>query len=194
MLFRSGGSGSDSVWLLHELVERKAEGVAIGMVFDPDAVRLAFDAGVGETIHMALGGKMLPGHRPYSAAFRVAGLHTGPFRCEGPMARGMVIDLGGMALLETGGILVSVGSVRIQAADRAVFTVFGLDPAAMRILVLKSFIHFEADFGPMASEIVRVEAPGAEFDDPGKVEYLNLRDGIRLWGKGRTFHAGTVIR
>ncbi len=187
-----GGSGGDSVWIIEELLKRGAEKTAVGMLYDPESVKKAQEAGEGAVLRLALGGKMLPGHAPLVGDFTVVKLHEGPVTCTGPMARGMTVDLGKAALLRIGGILISAGSVRIQAADRAVFTVFGLDPATMDLLVLKSFIHFEADFGPLASAIIRVEAPGAEFDDPAKVHYVRLRDGIKLHGNGIIFNSKKV--
>jgi microcystin degradation protein MlrC len=182
-----GGSGSDSVWVLEALIRRAAQDVALGLMFDPEAANLAHAAGEGATLEIDLGGKMMPGHKPCRAAYQVVKLLEGNIEGTGPMAKGMVINLGKMALLKVDGIFISVASVRIQAADQAVFTAFGLDPRKMKILVLKSFVHFRAAFQEIAGEIIEVEAPGAEFDDPAKVQYTHLRDGMRLGGKGPAF-------
>lgn len=182
-----GGSGSDSVWLLEALLERGVEDAAIGMIYDPEAARLAHEAGEGAQINIDLGGKMMPGHQPFCGVFEVVKLLEGDIEGTGPMAKGMVINLGKMALLKIKGVYISIGSVRIQAADQAVFTALGLDPRDMQILVLKSFVHFRAAFEEIAGEIIEVEAPGAEFDDPAKVQYTRLRDGMRLSGKGPVF-------
>ena len=182
-----GGSGSDSVWILEELIRRNVQDAALGLMYDPEAARAAHAAGEGTTIELDLGGKMMPGHKPCHATFQVMKLLEGEIEGTGPMAKGMVINLGKMALLKIGGIFISVASVRIQAADQAVFTAFGLDPRKMKILVLKSFVHFRAAFEDIAGEIIEVEAPGAEFDDPAKVQYTHLREGMRLGGKGPVF-------
>jgi microcystin degradation protein MlrC len=182
-----GGSGSDSVWILEELIRRDAQDAALGLMFDPEAANLVHAAGEGKTLKIDLGGKMMPGHKPCRATFQVVKLLEGDIEGTGPMAKGMVINLGKMALLKVGGIFISVASVRIQAADQAVFTAFGLDPRRMKILVLKSFVHFRAAFEEIAGEIIEVEAPGAEFDDPAKVQYTHLRDGMRLGGKGPAY-------
>ncbi len=182
-----GGSGSDSVWILEALLERGVEDAAIGLMYDPEAARMAHLAGVGARIHIGLGGKMLPGHVPLVGDFEVVNLLEGEIEGTGPMAKGMRINLGRMALLKINGIYISVASVRIQAADQAVFTALGLEPSEMKILVLKSFVHFRAAFEEIAEKIIEVEVPGAEFDDPSKVQYSQLRDGIRLYGKGAVY-------
>lgn len=179
-----GGSGSDSVWILEHLLERGVQDAAIALVFDPAVAEAAHTSGEGTTITIDLGGKMLPGHRPFHGTFEVVKIFDGDFEATGPMAKGMVINLGKLALLKIDGIYISVSSTRVQAADQAVFTLFGLDPTKMEILVLKSFIHYRAAFESIAGEIINVEAPGAEFDDPSKVQYRNLRDGVRLGGCG----------
>jgi microcystin degradation protein MlrC len=182
-----GGSGSDSVWILEALIQRGVQDIAIGLIFDPAAARIAHAAGEGAYIKIDLGGKMMPGHAPCRAVFQVVKLLDGEIEGTGPMAKGMTINLGKMALLKIDGIFISVASARIQAADQAVFTAFGLDPRAMKILVLKSFVHFRAAFSEIAGKIIEVEAPGAEFDDPAGVCYVHLREGMRLGGKGPTF-------
>jgi len=60
----------------------------------------------------------------------------------------------------------------------------------MKILVLKSANHYRADFGPIASEIINVDAPGAIIEDPVKIQYKHLRDGVRLKGLGPEFRLG----
>ena len=182
-----GGSGSDTVWILEALLEHNVQDAAVALFFDPSAAEAAHASGEGTTITIDLGGKMMPGHKPLHGTFQVVKLFEGDLEGTGPMAKGMVINLGKMALLKIQGIYISVASVRIQAADQAVFTIFGLDPECMKILVLKSFIHYRAAFGPIAGKIINVEAPGAEFDDPGKIQYKNLREGIRLGGNGAVY-------
>ncbi len=182
-----GGSGSDTIFIIEELLKREVSDAAVALLYDPAAVKQAHRAGEGARIEMDLGGKMLPNQSPLHGIFQVEKLFEGVFEPEGPMARGMQIDLGKMALLRIGGIYISISSKRIQAADQAVFTLFGLNPQSMQILVLKSFIHYRAAFEDIAKEIISVEAAGAEFDDPAKVQYLHLRNGMRLGGNGPVF-------
>ena len=43
----------------------------------------------------------------------------------------------------------------------------GVEPAGASVLMLKSSVHFRADFGPMAARVLLVEAPGPNPADPG---------------------------
>ena len=87
--------------------------------------------------------------------------------------------LGPMALLELpGGLQVAVASRKVQAADREMFRHLGVEPAACRILALKSSVHFRADFGPIAGEVLIAAAPGPVAADPGALAFTRLRPGV----------------
>jgi microcystin degradation protein MlrC len=85
-----------------------------------------------------------------------------------------------MALLRIGAVRVILASKKLQAADQAIFRHLGVEPAAERILGLKSSVHFRADFQPIAQEILCVRSPGAHVTDPVEMPYRKLRRGIRL--------------
>ena len=84
-----------------------------------------------------------------------------------------------MALLETGGVHIAVASRKQQAADQAMFRHLGIEPADYAVLALKSSVHFRADFGPIASRILVVEAPGPNVADPARLPFTRLRPGVR---------------
>jgi microcystin degradation protein MlrC len=56
----------------------------------------------------------------------------------------------------------------------------GAEPADARVLVLKSSVHFRADFGDLASRIVIVQAPGPNLADPARLPFRKLPPGKRL--------------
>jgi len=55
----SGGS-TDATTLLKELIAADAQDVAMAVMYDPEVVLQAEKAGTGSTIHVALGGKLVP--------------------------------------------------------------------------------------------------------------------------------------
>ncbi len=175
-----GGSSSDTVWILDALVRHHAQEAAIGLLFDPESAAAAYAAGRGAQITIDLGGKRLPGHKPYHGTFSVEEIFEGEFELTGPYSRGLIGNLGKMAQLRIGGVRIVVVSGRTQANDQAYFRVVGIEPKEMKILVLKSTNHYRADFQPIASEILVVEAPGAIIEDPAKVPYTRIRPGVRL--------------
>ncbi|MGQ0674865.1 MAG: M81 family metallopeptidase [Rhodospirillales bacterium] len=175
-----GGAPSDSVGLLEALVRGRASGAALGILCDEEAAAIAHRAGTGAEISIALGGKKVPGHKPFNATFKVRKLNDGRFTGTGPFYKGLRIQLGPMAALEVGGVQVAVSSRKMQAADQAMFRHVGIDPPGMKILGLKSSVHFRADFQPLAEAILVVAAPGVVHADLTKLKWKKLRPGVRL--------------
>ena len=66
----------------------------------------------------------------------------------------------------------------------------GIEPAERDILVLKSSVHFRADFADIAGEIIVAGAPGPNEADQLKLPYRNLRPGLRLIPQGPEFKPG----
>jgi microcystin degradation protein MlrC len=88
------------------------------------------------------------------------------------------MDLGLMARLRLGGVQIVVSSKKQQAADQAMFRHVGIEPAQQAILVLKSSVHFRADFAALASEILIVAASGENYADLTQLNYKHLRPGV----------------
>ena len=174
------GGNADTMSLIKALVASGVPRVLAGVLCDPDAAARAHAAGVDATVELALGaGTGTAGETPLSARFRVRALGDGRFTGTGPFYRGGRFELGPMALLETGGVHVAVASRKQQAADQAMFRHLGAEPADYAVLALKSSVHFRADFGPIASRVLVVEAPGPNVADPARLPFTRLRPGMR---------------
>jgi microcystin degradation protein MlrC len=85
-----------------------------------------------------------------------------------------------MALLVLGNVGIVVASRKQQAADQAMFRHVGAEPAEATVLMLKSSVHFRADFGPVAGRVLLVEAPGPNPADPASLPFTRLPAGMRL--------------
>ena len=190
----AGGSG-DTTGLLEALVRNQAQGAVLGIFYDSDAAATAHKAGAGADIQIALGGRFGPeGVTPYSATFRVVRLGDGRMRTTGSSVGGRDIDLGPMALLGIGGVSVVVSSKRMQAHDQAPFRHLGIEPKDQKILVLKSTVHFRADFQPLAETVLVAVAPGGHVVDATKYPYKRLRRGVRLHPLGPEFESAARER
>jgi microcystin degradation protein MlrC len=178
-----GGGSGDTTDILHELLRQKAQRVCVGVLCDAGFVEAAARAGLGAVINVPLGAVSGTGSPPLLAPFEVLALGTGRFTGTGPFYLGCHMDLGAMARVRCGGPLgveIVVSSRKQQAADRAMFRHVGADPADYRILVLKSSVHFRADFAALADEILVVAAPGANVADLRQLRYEKLRPGVKL--------------
>ena len=182
------GGSADATGLLKALVDANAQGAVLGYLCDAAAAATAHAAGVGTTIHVALGGHSGPlGVTPLEADFEVVALGGGKFRTDGAVSGGRDVDVGPMAVLRLGGVRVAVTSKRMQALDQAPFRHVGIEPAQEKILALKSTCHYRAEFEPLAEHIIVVLAPGYYLADPTDYPYQRLRAGVRLKPMGSEF-------
>lgn len=110
-----------------------------------------------------------------------------PVAHQGPFFGNLDMDLGPAACLRIGGVRVVVASRKAQMADREMFRFLGIEPEAEDILVVKSAIHFRADFAPIAGEILTATAPGAMLMRTTGWRWNNLPDAIRMMPCGPTF-------
>jgi len=175
------GGNADTTSLLKALVEADIPGTLAGVLWDPDAAARAHAAGEGAVVELALGARTgFPGETPLLARYRVERLGDGRFVGTGLFYRGGRFELGPMALLALGNVRIVVASRKQQAADQAMFRHVGAEPADAAVLALKSSVHFRADFGPIASAVLLVEAPGPNPADPARLPFTRLPPGRRL--------------
>jgi microcystin degradation protein MlrC len=166
-----GGAPSDSTFALRRLLERRVEGAAVAMMWDPIAHHLARAAGVGARLTLRLGGKTGPASGdPLDLDVTVMGLQDGLVQ-RWPQTEGAVDSPGGdVAHLRVHGLVGDTGGPEVdvivttrrgQVLGLEPFTAFGITADTHRILVVKSIQHFCATFAPIAAEVVYMAAPGA---------------------------------
>jgi microcystin degradation protein MlrC len=179
----AGGNG-DTTGMLAALVRQKAADATLGLLIDAEAAKRAHEAGLGFTGEFQLGGRSrIAGDAPFAGEFTVERLADGKFTCTGPMFKGFKMTLGPMALLRSKaapGVRVVLASRKVQAADKEMFRHLGVEPARERVLVLKSSVHFRADFEPIAKEVLVAKSPGPALADPSEFHWTRLRKGLRL--------------
>ena len=178
------GGDANTTGLLHALVaaragERLGGRVAVGLMHDPSAARAAWAAGLNAHVETTLGAQVAgfdgrPTDPPLHARFAVRALHDAPLPLHGPMTAGGTVRLGPCARLEVDGIHVLVASAKAQMLDLDLMRFLGVEPAAMRLLVVKSSVHFRAAFAPIASHILVARAHGPMAADPGELGWRHL--------------------
>ncbi|MCE7029892.1 M81 family metallopeptidase [Jiella avicenniae] len=175
------GGDSDTTGMLRALVEAGAERAAIGVIVDPAAAKAAHEAGTGARLRLKLGGgSHIPGDAPFEGEFEVAALSEGAFVAPGAFYGGARMRLGLSACLKIGGVRVVVASQKAQMADREMFRFVGIEPEAQAVLVVKSSVHFRADFAPIAETILVATAPGPMPLSPASLPFTKLRRGVAL--------------
>lgn len=187
----AGGTAS-TTGMLHALLNAGAGGlfpqqVAFGVLCDAEFASRAVEAGVGGLIHGDLGRAIQlwdgPTDPPVSGDFIVRAISKGKVTYKGPKMTGFVADLGPSVCVEIDGILIVVASGKIGAQDRELFRFVGIDPEAMKIIVVKSSNHFRADFVPLVEDeqrdVIVAKARGLAAVDPADLPWRKLPGTIR---------------
>lgn len=156
-----GGSPGDSTEVLRTMLDLGLQDAVLLYMVDPEVVRQAHAAGVGQRIRVSLGGKSHPIQGPpLEAEAEVRVLSDGKFAYDGPMFSGLNGNLGPSAWLQIEGVAVVVVTGREQPFDMAFARGLGIDCSRMRFIALKSAAHFRAAFEPIAGSIFNVDAAG----------------------------------
>lgn len=170
-----GGTPGDGTHLLRAFIEAGLDSACFGLVYDPEVAEAAHAAGVGQTIQVSLGGKHDPIHgAPLSVSAYVKALTDGQFAFQGPMDRGLRLNLGKMARLQINGIDVVVSSVRRQTQDPEMFLLHGIDITRYKIVGIKSSHHFKAAFRPYVRGMIVADTPGLMDRDLSVFERKNV--------------------
>lgn len=171
-----GGGYGDATNMLRALIDGGARDAAVGHVYDPPAVQAARKAGAGRTFRVSLGGHIDPQFgAPIEVDAYVQSLSDGAFINEGPMGKGTRSEMGPTAVLRIGEVEVIVISNRLQNTDLQTFASQGIDPAARRVLVVKSVHHFRAAYAPIAREVMVVDSGALCTPDPKRFIYTKVR-------------------
>lgn len=170
-----GGSAADGVEILRELIRREVAPAAFGTVWDPGAVELCWNAGVGTEIELRIGGKIDRFHGdPLDVRGTIERLHDGQFTYRGPMSRGAPGNMGRTVVLRVGGIRVMLNEYRVQNYDPEIFRCVGIEPTEQKIVVVKSVVHFRAAYEPIASLVVEADGPGLVSLDLNRFPFKNV--------------------
>ena len=166
-----GGAPSDNTTILRELIARDAQNAAVGPIWDPVAVRLCFDAGIGAVFPLRLGGKTGPQSGvPVDAMVEVIGLATDAWQSFGPTS----VPVGDCAGVRIGGVEVVLITKRTQAFVPQLFTNVGIDALSKSVLVVKSTNHFMAGFGPIAKRVLYVDSDAPLSRDYRRIAYKKV--------------------
>ena len=166
-----GGAPSDNTTILKRLIERDVQDACLGPIWDPIAVRLCFDAGLGATFNLRFGGKIGPtSNTPVDAEVTVIGLARDCYQSFGPAQA----ELGDCAAIRIGGVEVVLETKRNQALGLELFRNVGIEPTEKKLVVVKSTNHFMAAYGPIAKKVLYIDADGPIPRDYRKIPYTRI--------------------
>ena len=175
----SGGT-MDTTDTLREIIRQGLDDVVFFGIYDPDAVRQAIAAGVGSEITLSIGAKLpMPQLPVASAPLVVTGvvqtISSGSFTLKGGLTPGLRIYMGQTVVLDTGQVQIVLLSRHIEPTAQEMLHVLGIDPAKKRYVAIKSRIHWRADLGKIAREIVECAGVGVCTSDYGQLTFRKVR-------------------
>lgn len=183
-----GGAPTDNTTILRHLIETKAESAALAPIWDPIAVRLCFDAGLGATFPLRFGGKIAPSSgQPIDAMVTVTGLAQDAWQSFGPTK----VPLGDCAAIKVGDVEVVLISNRTQALGLEIFRNLGIEPTERKIIVVKSTNHFMGAFGPIAAKVIYIDSDGPLSRDYRKLPYTKVARPI--WPLDEVTQPGLIL-
>jgi microcystin degradation protein MlrC len=155
-----GGAPGDGTVILQQLLEYGVKNVGFAIIKDPDAVKHAMNAGIGNQFSMFIGGKTDQHHgQPIQVSGVVKTLTDGIFINKAARA-GMRVNVGKTAVIDAAGIEIIITEKSHAPNDPEIFRRHGIEPFDKKVLVLKSRGHFRAAYEPYAKEVIEVDAPG----------------------------------
>ncbi len=152
-----GGAPSDNTTFIHRLIARGVQGAAVAPIWDPIAVRAAFDAGEGAKLPFRFGGKTAKASGPpVDAEVEVIRCVRNAYQSFS----GATVPVGDAASIRMGGVEAVLISTRAQGMGIDLFSNLGIDPKQRKILVVKSNQHFYASFSQIAAQVLYAEGDG----------------------------------
>ncbi|MDO1583548.1 M81 family metallopeptidase [Rhizobium oryzicola] len=134
----TGGGVGDRAEVLKALIARNFDGAVIGGITDRPAVEACFAAGEGAKITLKIGGSLDPASPSVEAQVEVIRLDDTGVAAE----RQAVVKIGGITLI--------LAAKRRPYHNIADFTRHGIDPKAVRLLVVKSG-YLSPELSPIAN-------------------------------------------
>jgi microcystin degradation protein MlrC len=157
----TSGAPGDSTVLLSRLMAREVACRTLLPMVDAAAVQAAHEAGVGRARCFSLGGKLdNVFSRPIELRAEVEWLGEPSFQFGGPVLTGVEVQMGRVAVLHVRDMHILVSERPLWTVDPGLYRAVGLEPTEAQIVVVKSPNMFRAAYGPIAHEIMVIDAPG----------------------------------
>jgi len=172
------GSPGDSPAILKRLLERGLENELVSYMTlnDPAATEKAFEAGVGETVEITLGGayeKKLV--KPITVKAYVKLLHDGTIKVYNDnLGTFNIIKMGRTAVLSIGNISVVVADFQINSVYDDMYKNFGLNPKKADVIVAKSAIGYRAYYRKYTDLMFTVDTPGSSSSNLFQFDYNKI--------------------
>ncbi len=166
------GAPGDTVHVIRALLDAGVRDVAFAPLWDPSAVRLCFQFGVGRRPYLRLGGKFEPNSGPpLDAEAEILCLERDAWQAHVGDER---IDVGDLAVVRVAGIEIVLTSRRTNLYHTSLFTRHGVTLEDKQVLVVKNLYKHKDLFEPIVREQLFVATPGTSNPDWAALPFRRL--------------------
>jgi len=171
----AGGYG-DCTHLLKAMLEADLSNAVFFSIADAAAAEQGIKAGEGLVVTLTVGGKKDQrfSGEPLTVTGTVKAISDGQYLRKGPFAHGTIGTMGPSLCLGVGGLDIIITSIPTMTDDREQLRVLGITPERKSILACKAMNHFRADYEPICSQLIYVDAKGICSLDYSIFPYKNL--------------------
>jgi microcystin degradation protein MlrC len=177
-----GGTPGDGAALLHEILRQGVDSAFV-QICDPEAVKVAAEAGVGATVSLEVGGKSDPVYGPpVRITGKVRAVTDGVYmnRAWGGYAAGVVDTMGLSARIDIGapvnGITIVLTTYPMSPNNIMHANSIGVYPEDYRMTVCKGGLAFrEAYKPPIANTYIQSDTPGYSSSNLKQFTFTRIR-------------------
>jgi microcystin degradation protein MlrC len=112
---------------------------------------------------------------PLTVTGVVQTISSGRFKLKGGLTPGLQVYMGTTVVLYTGKVQIVLLSRHIEPTAQEMLQVLGIDPARKKFVAIKSRVHWRADLGKVAREIVECAGVGVCTSDYGQLTFRKVR-------------------
>lgn len=157
------GAPGDTTYMLRALLDGGVRSAAISPFYDPLAVDLCFQVGIGARPRLRIGGKLDPNSGPsIDAEAEVLYLERNAYQGH---VGGTKVMAGDLAVIRIGNIEIVLTSQRTNLYSLELFTRHGVTIEDKQVIVVKNLYKQKDLFMPIAQEQLFVASPGCSNPD-----------------------------
>ncbi|MCR8726055.1 M81 family metallopeptidase [Frigidibacter sp. ROC022] len=166
------GAPGDTTYMLRALIDAGIRSAAVAPLYDPLAVNICFQVGVGAKLPMRIGGKLDPNSGPFlDADVEVLFLKRGAYQEHVNNER---IPVGDLAVIRVEGIEVVLTTERSNLFSPTLYTLHGITIDDKQVLAIKNLYKHKDIFIPLTREQLFVASPGCSNPDFGQLPFKRL--------------------
>ena len=165
----------DSTYLLRACMDTQLARTYVPYLTDPYAVHTLESAQVGSMVKVNVGGHSSErAGGAVSVEGRLIFKGEKSYYATGPYFTGRLVDLGMVAVIDTGSVVVSLTSLQSTAIDEDCFKQLGLNIQDFDYVVLRSKTHFRAAYDQLAAGTVIIDTPDWGMADIRQLTYHHV--------------------